>query len=323
MKSSHSDQNPDTRGPSIRRLAGIVILACLLAACGGTGREPGANGNGSISFTDELGRRVVLKGSPKRIISLAPSVTEMLFALELDDRVVGVTTWCDFPEQANRVEKVGDTLNPDLERVIALKPDLIVVTTASQLESLTRRLDKLSIPVYVIDPRTVRRVAYSIESLGRVTGSTEGSKIAAGMERRITAVQDRVKNLPRLRVLYALQNSPLITAGQNTFINDLINLAGGISISGQESADYPQFSRETVIARAPEVIVIPGSPGSHGSSFISEEELARSFSMTPAIRNRRIVQVNADWISRPGPRIVDGLEQLAQGLHPEEVESKK
>ncbi len=320
MKSSHSDQNPDTRGPSVSRLAGIVILACLLAACGGTGREPGANGNGSISFTDELGRRVVLKSSPKRIISLAPSVTEMLFALGLDDRVVGVTTWCDFPEQANRVEKIGDTLNPDLERVIALKPDLIVVTTASQLESLTRRLDKLSIPVYVIDPRTVRRVAYSIESLGRVTGSTEGSKIAAGMERRITAVQDRVKNLPRLRVLYALQNSPLITAGQNTFINDLINLAGGISISGQESADYPQFSRETVIARAPEVIVIPGS---HGSSFISEEELARSFGMTPAIRNRRIVQVNADWISRPGPRIVDGLEQLAQGLHPEEVESKK
>lgn len=290
-------------------LALILLIAGSAEGCSARGPEP-APRDGS-RFIDELGREVVLKGRPQRIISLAPSITEMLFAIGAGERVIGVTTWCDYPEQAKRIEKIGDTLHPNLERIIALKPDLVVVTTASQLETLTRQLDRLSIPVFVIDPRTVRGVAYSIESLGRVTGSDTAPEVAAGMERRIQAVQEQRKNSPRQRVLFVLQDSPLITAGRNTFINDLITMAGGISISGEESADYPQFSRETVIAKAPEVIVVPGN---HGSGLISEEDLARSYAATPAIRNRRIIRVNPDWISRPGPRLIDGLEQLSAGM---------
>jgi iron complex transport system substrate-binding protein len=262
---------------------------------------------------DGLGRPVSIKNNPQRIISLAPSLTEILFAIGLGDRVIGVTSYCDYPETAKTKEKVGDTLNPNLERIIALKPDLVVITTSSQLENLTRRLDQLSIPVYVSNPRTVREIVASIRSLGEATGAdAQATVLADEMERRIALVEKRVQALPALRVLYVLQTGPLITAGRKTFINDLINLAGGKSISGEESADYPQFSREAVIARAPEVLI---APASHGEALVKEEDLKRDFAMTPAIKTNHIVWVNPDWVDRPGPRIVDGLEQLAQGLH--------
>ena len=155
----------------------------------------------------------------------------------------------------------------------------------------------------------------SIRKLGNATGAEmRAREITDEMERRIANVERRVNSLPKPRVLYVLQTGPLITAGRNTFINDLILLAGGQSITGDERADYPQLSRETAIARAPEVIV---APASHGSDFVKEDDLRRDFAVTPAIRANRIVKVNADWVDRPGPRIVEGLEQLAQGLHPE------
>ena len=266
-------------------------------------------------FTDGLGRRVAVPFPPQHIVSLAPNLTETLFALGLDERIIGVTTYCDYPPAARTKEKVGDTLHLNLERIIALRPDLVVISTASQLENLTRRLDELAIPVYVTNPRTVREVVASIRSLGEVTGmSANASALAAQMERRVSEVQSRVADLPHPRLLYVLQTGPLITVGGNTFVNDLIKLAGGVSISEGETADYPQFSRETVTARAPDVIV---APAIHGSELVSDEALRRDFAATPAIAKGRVVRVNPDLVSRPGPRIVDGLEELARGLHPE------
>lgn len=294
-------------------LAIVLVMMVLAAAC--LSPKKSVSDSNVKSFTDELGRQINVKFPPQRIISLAPSVTETLFALGLGNRVVGVTSYCDYPEEAKAKEKIGDTLNPNPERLIALKPDLVIITTASQLEKLSRQLGELDIPVYVSDPRTVRDVVASIRKLGDLTGATaQARQIADEMERRTANVEKRVKELPGLRVLYVLQTAPLITAGRNTFINDLINLAGGQSISGAETANYPQLSRETAIARAPEVIV---APASHGAELVKEADLRRDFAVTPAIRTSRIVKVNADWVDRPGPRIVEGLEQLAQGLHPE------
>lgn len=294
-------------------LAIVLVMTVLAAAC--LSPKKSVSDSNAKSFTDELGRQINVKFPPQRIISLAPSVTETLFALGLGNRVVGVTSYCDYPEEAKAKEKIGDTLNPNPERLIALKPDLVIITTASQLEKLSRQLGELNIPVYVSDPRTVRDVIASIRKLGDLTDATaQARQIADEMERRIANVEKRVKELPGLRVLYVLQTAPLITAGRNTFINDLINLAGGQSISGNETANYPQLSRETAIARAPEVIV---APASHGAELVKEADLRRDFAVTPAIRTNRIVKVNADWVDRPGPRIVEGLEQLAQGLHPE------
>jgi iron complex transport system substrate-binding protein len=292
-------------------------MLVLIAGCDRRPAAPESKRAGVAvrEFTDDTGRRVVVPAAPQRIISLAPNLTEILFALGLGDRVVGVTRYCDFPQAAKEKEQIGDTLRPDLERIIALKPDLVLITTSSQLESLNRQLDRMSIPAFVTNPRTVRDVVASIKKLGAVTGvPAKGDEIASDMERRIEETERRAQSRPKVRVFYVLQVNPLITAGRNTFINDLIQLAGGVSISGDESTDYPQYSRETVIARAPEIIV---APGVHGTELVSVKDLQRDFATTPAIRANRIVRVNPDWVDRPGPRIVDGLEQLAKGLHPE------
>lgn len=297
----------------------VLVLALLLPLATSCGRAPSSSGQKSAGvssreYTDGIGRRVVVPIAPQRMISLAPNLTEILFALELGDRVVGVTRFCDYPEAAKQKEQVGDTLQPNLERIIALKPDLVLITTSSQLENITRQLDQLSIPVYVTNPRTVREVVSSIRTLGEVTGAAaKGQAIAVDMERRIEETERMAQSAPKVRVFYVLQIAPLITAGKKTFINDLINLSGGASISGEEATDYPQYSRETVIARAPEVIV---APAVHGAEFVSGKDLQRDFAVTPAIKMNRIVWVNPDWVDRPGPRIVDGLEQLAKGLHP-------
>lgn len=285
----------------------------MAAAC--SSPSPAVNLTPSRIFTDELGRKIKIAFPPQRIVSLAPSVTEVLFALDLGNRVVGVTSYCDFPAEAKTKEKLGDTLHPNLERLIALKPDLIIITTASQLEKLMQQLGELNIPIYVTNPRTVGEVVTSIRKIAAATGAAaKAEEIASEMDRRIANVEQRVKELPKPRVLYVLQTAPLITTGRNTFINDLINLAGGESISASETADYPQLSRETAIARAPEVII---APETHGTELVKETDLRRDFAVTPAVKTNRIVRVNPDWTDRPGPRIVEGLEQLAQGLHPQ------
>lgn len=292
----------------------VLLIGAGLAAC--SHGNPTSQIAGTRTFTDELGREVKIQFPPQRIVSLAPSVTETLFALGLGDKVVGVTAYCDFPEAARTKEKIGDTLSPNPERLIALKPDLVVMTTASQLEKLVRQLGDLNIAVYVTDPRSVGDVLASIRKLGEVTGATaEAETIVRQMQTRIAAVELRTKALPKPRVLYVLQTAPLITAGRNTFINHLVQLAGADSISGNEATDYPQLSRETAIARSPEVIV---APASHGTELVKEDDLRRDFAATPAIKTNRIVWVNPDWVDRPGPRLVDGLEQLAKGLHPKQ-----
>jgi iron complex transport system substrate-binding protein len=298
-----------------------LLLASLtaLCACSPPGRvQPrGGGAEGVRHLTDEIGRQVAVRRDPRRVVSLAPSLTETLFALGLGDKVVGVTSYCDYPAEAHGKEKVGDTLRPNLERLIALKPDLVLITTSSQLESLTRQLDQLSIPIYVTNPRTVVGVIESIRQLGEVAGAgARAAEVAAAMERRVDEVRRRVAGGPGPRVLYVLQNSPLITAGRDTFISDLIRLAGGESISGAESADYPQFSREAVIARAPEVIIIPAS---HGTELVDEDAVRRDFAATPAVRENRLVRINPDWVDRPGPRLVAGLEAVARALHPQAV----
>ncbi|NDD64249.1 MAG: cobalamin-binding protein, partial [Acidobacteria bacterium] len=279
--------------------------------------EDGAlrNRQATQKLTDGIGREVSVPVRPERIISLAPNLTEILFAIGLGDRIVGVTSYCDFPAAALTKARVGDTITPNPERVIALKPDLVLVTTSSQLESLTRQLDRLSIPVYVTNPRTVRDIVVTIRLLGEVTGEQKrAGELANEMERRLRQIEGRVSRLPRLRVLYMLQLDPLIVPGRRTFLNDMITIAGGELISGMEEADYPQFSRESVLVRAPEVILLPSG---HGTGGIDIDAVRNLFRRTPAVSANRVLTIDADLVDRPGPRIIDGLEQIAQALHPE------
>ncbi len=265
--------------------------------------------------TDELGRRVELSVRPRRIISLAPSVTEMLFALGVGDRVVGVTSLCDYPPEATTKEKVGDVMTPSLERIVALAPDLVIISTATQLEMFAKRLIEIGVPVYVVKANRLEDVLATLRHLGDVTGDVRAAEaLTRSLQARIERVVERTRTLPRPRVLLVVQRDPLIVAGREAFLTDLVEKAGGRSITADAQREWTLYSLESVLARAPEVIVIP----SHETQSRHLPNLQWSaLADTPALRNKRVYTINADLLMRPGPRLVEGLEELARLLHPE------
>ncbi len=264
-----------------RRAALVVLLAAIIAlpsACFQKHQAPAAD----RVFIDEQGRAVKINSDPQRIISLAPSVTETLFALGLSDRIVGVTSYCDYPPEAAQKESVGDTMRPSLEKIIALKPDLVLASTASQLEQFVQRLDELGVPIYVTNPRFLDDVLVSIERIGEVTGAKGRSlELSRALRERIDATERRVAALEKPKVLFILGTEPLITVGRTSFVSDLIRRAGGASISDDVADDYPQYSLETAIAKQPEVIFLQAG----------ESDLPSRLKQTPAARADRVYQL--------------------------------
>ena len=290
--------------PPAATLAILLSTTLLILACGSTKMAPGT----PREFIDEIGRKVKVRRNPGRLISLAPSITETLYALGLGDRVVGVTSFCDYPPEARTKESIGDTLKPNIEKIISLRPDVVIASTASQLEQPVRRLDELGIPVFVSNPRDVGGVLESIERLGEVLGvAGRAHDLTNELSMRIMAVESRVAGLPRPPVFLMLGSDPLITAGGPSFITDEITRAGGYSISSGESSEYPQYSMETVVAKKPEIIFLQAG----------EAGIPARLGETPAAQSGRVYRLDDAILLRPGPRIVDGLEQMAARIHPE------
>jgi iron complex transport system substrate-binding protein len=286
----------------------IILLFFLLCGIEGQGL--------AATFTDEVGRKVEVKGPPQRIVSVAPSVTEILFALGLGDRLVGVSSYCQFPPEALRKEKVGGYINPSLEKIVALRPDLVIGIAEGDLKTFVDRLAGLQIPVYITHPKDVSGVLASMENIGRVTFSLESArKITRRMKERIEAVEAKVRGRPRPRVLHVLNFDPLLSAGKGTFVDDLIRLAGGRNIAEKASGKYPRFSMEEVLAQDPEVIVLASMKSQ--DPLNEERRQWERWKTLSAVRRGRIVVLDPDLIHRPSPRIVDGLEEMARALHPE------
>ncbi len=275
-----------------------MAVLLMSAAC----KTQKAVNENTRSITDELGRSIRVISSPQRIISLAPSVTETLFALGLGEKIVGVTTFCNYPADAATKEKVGDTLRPNIEKIVALKPDLVIASTSSQLEAFVKNLETASIPVYVSNPRNLKETFESIQRIGDVAGAlTAATELTEVLRARVELVHSRIPTQEKPKVFVMLGAEPLITIGGASFINDLITQAGGLSISADDPGDYPQYSLETVIARQPEVIFLQAG----------DDKLPERLRETPAARNGRVFHLDDDLLLRPGPRIVDGLEQIA------------
>jgi iron complex transport system substrate-binding protein len=300
----------------------LVILAGLMASCTpNVAQEPAASQIGEAAFPleiiDQAGRVVRVEKLPEKIISLAPSNTEILYALGLEDRLVGVTEFCDYPEVAKQKPQIGGYSTVDIEKVVEMQPDLILAANIHQDEVIPR-LEQLGLTVFALDPVTVDEVIEGINLIGKVTGKEEAaSQLAGEMKGRIAAVTDETAALPEVRVLYILWHDPLMTVGAETRINELIERAGGTSISRDLTEEYPKVGLEAVIMANPQVI-IAGS--GHGSSqdvpvqfALNEPRLAE----VEARLNNRIYEMDSDLTSRPGPRMVQGLEKLAQFIHPE------
>lgn len=287
---------------SLTKRAPVSLCAIALMALSCQTARPTAQPQRVI--TDELGRTISVGLDPRRIVSLAPSITETLFALGAGDRIVGVTTYCDYPPEAAQKDKVGDTLRPSVEKIIALKPDLAIISTSSQLESYLQKLEEVGIPVYINNPRNIDEAISSIEKIGELAGAgSQGRELAASLRARVAAVRAGAAT-EKKPVLFLLGTDPLIVPGGSTFINDMIEKAGGQSISSDLKADYPQFSPETAVARAPQVIFLQAG----------ESELPTALKQTPAAESGRVYRIDDALLLRPGPRIVDGLEQMARKI---------
>ena len=269
-----------------------------------------------LRLRDEVGREVLLPFPPKRIVSLAPNVTEILFTLGLDQEIVGVPTHSNFPEKAKIKPRIGSYISVDFERIISLKPDLVIGTGAGNTREMVGRLQELGFPTYVIFPKNFNGILLSIEHIGRIVDrETEATKVVREIERRKEKVTELTRGTPRPRVFLQIDEAPIVTAGKGSFADDLIRLAGGENVAGDAKKMYPRFGMEEIIRRSPEVILI----STHDPKADYQKVLHKwsRWETIPAVKNGRIYLVHSDLIDRPSPRIIDGLEEMAKLLHPE------
>ena len=267
---------------------------------------------------DAVGRTVEVPDEPRRIVSLAPNLTEMLYALGLGDRVAGVTLFCDWPPEVAAKPRIGGVINPSLETIVALGADLVLATADGNRPEDVNRLAALGVAVFTIDTRSVGDVLRSLVTIGELTGrAARAREIAAGLDRRREAVRARVAGSTPVTVFVAIDRAPLISAGGGTFVGELLTLAGGSNIAGTSPIKYPVFSLEQLLADDPEVILDAADPGP-----VSFPELQVRWSSLPgaaglrAMRTGRMISVGQGSFFRPGPRIVDSLERLVEILHP-------
>jgi len=285
-------------------LVALLSIALVLTACSSTTQTP-------IEYVfDDLGRLVAINGTPQRIISLAPSNTEILFALGLGDKVVGVTDWCDYPPEALDKEKVGSYDIPNIEKIVALIPDLILAAHGTSIDVINT-LEGLGLTVFGIKTIDLDDLLNDIRRVGEITDKElEAQALTSEMESRIQTVTDQTEELEqRPRVFYIIWHDPLWTAGSGTFIHELIEKGGGVNIC-QNITGYSTISIEDVVARNPEVIIT--SELSYDWAINSTDLAATNASQTD-----RIFTCDDNLVQRPGPRLVEGLEWFAYFIHPE------
>ncbi len=272
-----------------------------------------------LRIVDGVGRQVSISEQPETIVSLAPSNTEILFALGLGDKLVAVSQYCNYPPEVQNKPKVGGFSTINIEKVVSLEPDLVLATGGVQ-KKVVRDLERLGLTVISLDAKRIGDVLQNILLVGKVTGRMESAKrLRSNLEERIRTVTNKTGDLPdtqRPRVFYEVQYDPLMTAGPGTFIDDLIHLAGGVNIASDSATEFPVYNLEILIERNPEVIIVSFS---HGSIMASVEGVKnrKRWQITDAVKNNRLYGIHADLVSRPGPRIVDGLEDIAKYIHPE------
>ena len=294
-----------TRRRGLATFAAAVVLVLALGAW-----APAR----ALVVIDGTGRSITLPAAPRRIVSLVPGVTEMLFAIGAEADLAGRTDFCDFPPAARAKPSVGGMLAPSLELLVSLKPDLVVVTSSGNSDDTRVQLERLRLPVYLVDPHGLSDVLRTIERLGDLTGRrARATEVVAGLERRVRAVAERVAARTRPRVLYVVWPDPLIVPGRGAAVTELIALAGGASVTADGPDGYPRYSVEAAVAGAPEVIVL----ARHGAGVAPyARDKWERFAGLPAIRAGRLHAVDGDVFHRFGPRVVDALEILARLLHP-------
>jgi len=301
MKNASFDNNFHTR---VLLLACVAVLLCSPMQAG------------AETFRDSLKRKVMLRASPRRIVSLAPSITEMIYFLGLGDRLVGVTRFSYFPEEAREKPKVGTYIDINVEKVVTLNPDLVIATVDGNRREDIEMLEEAGIPVYVVNPRRVYQILEAIERVGDICGIAHRARAGvASLRKRVERVKEAVRERERPLVFLVINAKPLMTVNRSTTHHDVIELAGGRNMAEDQPITYPRISLEEVIRRGPEVIIVSSMERGGGHERVQREWFR--WNAIPAVQDGRVYVIDSDLIDRAAPRIVDGLEEMAKLIHPE------
>jgi len=302
-----------------RALALLCLgVFCLLSLCP---TLAAAEARAERRFTDSLGRTVEIPAVPRRIVTLSPSNTECVHALGAGESLVGVTSFCDYPESVKALPKVGGfsarTIN--IEAIVALKPDLVLAGDANHLP-VVQTLEQLGVKVISVKVRGFEELAAKLVQLGAILGrDREAADLVASIQARVSAVRGRVAGIApekRVRVYWEVFDEPLMSCGPQSIIGQLLELAGGKNIFAELRDEFPQVSAEAIIARAPEVIMGPELMRARSLSI--ERLRARpGWDSVPAVRAGKLHILPDSAVARPGPRLVEGLELIARSLYPE------
>jgi iron complex transport system substrate-binding protein len=267
-------------------------------------------------LVDQTGEKIDLPDEPRRVLALAPSLTEMIFSLQAEDRLVGATRYSNFPEAAKKLPRVGSYVQLDLEKIVAIKPDLCIAIKDGNPRRTADAIKALGIPVFAIDPRSIEQIMDAFLLLGEILGASKrAEELVADMEHRLSLVKEKVAaSKIRPGVFFQIAEVPIISAGKDSYIDRLITLAGGRNLAGNLT-EYPRFSWENIMVLQPEVVLISSMAGGKSPELLKASWLR--WPEIPAVRNNRLYVVNADLFNRPTARLISGLEILAEILHPE------
>lgn len=273
-----------------------------------------------LSLKDDLGRQVTVGQQPTRIVSLAPSNTEILFAIGAGSQVVGVTKYCNYPPEAAQEREIVGGFSADslsVEKILALKPD-IVFSAGSIQRPIIEALEAAQVTVFALEAEDFAELYTDIMAVGDITGhEQEAEQVVEDMQARVEKIAAIVAGIPqdqRVKVFYEVWDEPLMTAGPRTFIGQVIEIAGGINIFADLEEEYPTVSAEAVVERNPDVIL---GPSSHAEGMTAEKIGARpGWQEVKAVQNGRVLIIDGDIISRAGPRLVAALEEVARALYP-------
>jgi cobalamin transport system substrate-binding protein len=273
------------------------------------------------TFKDEVGRKVQIPQEVNRVVSLAPNLTEIIFALRDGDHLVGDTDFCDFPAEAMRKPHVGGPVNPNLEEIVSLNPDLVLATKSINRRETVNALERIGLPVYVTDPHSVEEMIASVEHLGSALGEEKaGAQMAEQLRARLTDLDRRLNGAAPRRVLFVVWTDPLISVGRNTFIADALRRAGGRSVV-ETKAEWPHVSLEEMVRLQPEVLIFASAHAGDTRRDIDALRKRPGWESLAAMQQGNVVVIS-DAINRPAPRMVDAIERLAHELHPEVIASR-
>lgn len=282
-------------------LAAFLLVPALL--------PPPVQGSFPLASTDDRGRTVRLSSAPRRIVSLAPNLTEIVFLLGEEDRLAGVTRFCNHPPAAATLPRIGGIVDPDVERIFAADPDLVLCTTDGNPKERVRILEEAGIPCFAVGPQDLAAVFRTIERIGALLGVPERGRREADALRERARRASRPQRGPSPRVLFVVSTSPVIAAGAGTFLDEIVRAAGGTNAGAGYGGRYPRMGVEDLIASRPDVILLAAMTGveSFPPSVTRWEEI-------PAFRTGDVFSLDGDLVTRPGPRMVQALEAVAEVL---------